>query len=67
MFRLSRRKDIDSERAQGPKKSDRLPLRWALILLASSMASIAVASVGGLPLAIGTWVAVAVALDQLLA
>ena len=67
MFRSSRRKEIDPEHSQAPKKSDRLPLRWALILLASSLASIAVASVAGLPLAIGTWVAVAVALDQLIA
>ncbi len=67
MFRSFRHKGRESERAQNPKESDRLPLRWAVILLTSSIASIAVASVVGLPAAIGTWVAVAIALDRMLA
>jgi hypothetical protein len=45
----------------------RLPLRWAIIILASSLAAVAVAPFGGPPLAIGTWIAVAVGLHQVLA
>jgi hypothetical protein len=61
LFQSKRRKEPET-----PKDSGRLPLRWGLIILASSVTGFAVAPVAGLPLAIGTAVAVAVALDQFL-
>jgi len=65
LFRKPRR--ARSEDPDGHDDGRRLPLRWGLIILASSSAAVAVGSVAGLPLAIGTWIAVAVGLDQLLA
>jgi len=64
MFRSALRKEREDSKTL--RKSGRLPLRWGLILLASSIAAVAVGAVAGLPIAIGTWVAVAVGLDQLL-
>ncbi|MEV6507032.1 hypothetical protein AB0M61_13000 [Streptomyces sp. NPDC051642] len=38
---------------------ERLPLRWAVIIAVAAVAAVAVATAGGLPAAIGTFLAVA--------
>ncbi|MGW4673441.1 hypothetical protein [Streptomyces sp. NPDC004324] len=38
---------------------ERLPLRWAVIIAVAAVAAIAVVPAGGLPVAIGTFLAVA--------
>ena len=65
MYRRHSRKG--SEDAKKPEDPSRLPLRWGFIILTSLLAAIAVGSAAGPALAIGTGLAVAVGLDQLLA
>jgi hypothetical protein len=73
MFRRFRHTRVDSQKSENSdsRKSEdsqvRLPLRWGLILLASCLAAVLVNSVAGPALAIGTGIAVAVGLDQMLA
>ena len=50
----------------GPTGPERLPLRWALIILTSTLAGAAVGVAGNAALAIGTVAAVILALDQIL-
>jgi hypothetical protein len=74
VFRRSKKASPENAKGtaeEGNSNSDddrrRLPLRWALIILASLLAALSVAPFGGAPLAIGTGIAVAVALHQMLA
>ena len=70
MFWKSRRKPEDTRKladSDSQKPTQRLPLRWGLILLASCLAGVVVNSVAGPTAAIGTGMAVAVGLDRMLA
>jgi len=71
MLRLSRRQDRVAskkhEKEEEPEKPGRLPLRWGLILLASSLAALMVGVTAGPAPAVAAWIAVAVGLDQILA
>lgn len=54
----------DQEKPTGP---ERLPLRWAFIIALSLLAGASIGATGHLVIAIGTTVAVAFALHQILA
>ncbi|MFF3245184.1 hypothetical protein ACFYWY_15970 [Streptomyces sp. NPDC002870] len=41
------------------RQPERLPLRWAVIIAVAAVAAVAVATAGGLPAAIGTFLTVA--------
>jgi hypothetical protein len=63
-------KDSQSGDSGSEKSGDsavRLPLRWAVILLASCLAAVVVNSAAGPAAAIATGIAVAVGLDRMLA
>ncbi|MGW6206282.1 hypothetical protein ACWF9B_21895 [Streptomyces sp. NPDC055089] len=50
---------VRNSRNSHDPQPERLPLRWAVIIAAAAMAAVTVAAAGGLPAAIGAFLAVA--------
>ncbi|MFQ3559561.1 hypothetical protein QZN11_22550 [Streptomyces gramineus] len=58
---------IRSRSDEPEQQPERLPLRWTVIIAVAAAAAVPAATVGGLPAAIGTFIAVAGALHVMVA